>query len=55
MVSRDYKDLFALAAEVPLRRKLVICTEPRRRTADDGVEVMPVDEFLSDLWQGRIL
>ena len=52
---RDYKGLLALKEEVPLRRMLVVCTEPRRRTDDDGVEVLPVEEFLRDLWQGRIV
>ena len=46
---RDYRGLLALAEEVPLRRKLVVCHEPRRRREDNGVEIVPVREFLSAL------
>jgi hypothetical protein len=52
---RDDKGLVALAEEVPLRRKLVVCDEKRRRLADDGVEILPVSLFLRELWEGRIL
>jgi predicted AAA+ superfamily ATPase len=52
---RDCKGLLALAEEVPLRRKLVICHEPRRRREDNGVEILPVREFLDALWDGRII
>ena len=46
---RDYKGLLALAEEVPLRRKLVVCREPRRRREENGVEIVPVRQFLSGL------
>lgn len=26
-----------------------------RRRTEDGIEVVPVEEFLSDLWTGRLL
>ena len=55
VATRDYKGLLALADEVPLRRKLVVCDEKRRRLADDGVEILPVPLFLRELWEGRIL
>ena len=53
--TRDYKGLLALAEEVPLRRKLVVCHEPRRRREDNGVEIVPVREFLSALWGDSII
>ena len=52
---RDCKGLLALAEEVPLRRKLVVCHEPRRRRDDNGVEILPVREFLDALWDGGII
>ena len=52
---RDYKGLLALAEEVPLERKLVVCHEPRRRRDDRGVEIVPVQEFLQELWGGAIV
>ncbi len=52
---RDCKGLLALAEEIPLRRKLVVCHEPRRRREDNGVEIVPVREFLSALWADAII
>ena len=48
VAARDYRGLRALAEEIPLRRKLVVCNEPRRRRDDDGVEIVPVGSFLDD-------
>ena len=53
--ARDCKGLLALAEEVPLRRKLVVCHEPRRRRDDNGVEIVPVQEFLDALWSDGII
>ena len=53
--ARDCKGLLALAEEIPLRRKLVVCHEPRRRRDDNGVEIVPVPEFLSALWSDGII
>ena len=53
--ARDYRGLFALAEEVPLRRKLVVCHEPRPRRDDHGVEILPVQVFLDTLWGGAII
>lgn len=52
---RDYRGLLALAEEVPLRRKLVVCHEPRPRRDDHGVEILPVQVFLDTLWGGAII
>ena len=52
---RDYKGLLALAEEVPLERKLVVCHEPRPRRDDQGVEIVPVQRFLQELWDGTIV
>ena len=53
--ARDYKGLLALAEEAPLRRKLMVCHEPRRRREDNGVEIVPVRGFLSGLWDDAII
>ena len=52
--ARDYKGLHALAEEIPLRRKLVVCHEPRPRRDDHGVEILPVQQFMDALWNGVI-
>jgi len=52
---RDYRSLLALAEEAPLRKRVIVCNESRRRTTDEGVEVMPIAEFLTDLWASEIV
>ena len=54
ITARDYKGLRALAEEVAPDRRLVVSREPRRRRDDDGVEIVPVDAFLRDLWDGKL-
>jgi predicted AAA+ superfamily ATPase len=41
----DLKGLRALAEELPLKRKIVVCMEASRRQEDDGIEIIPVSEF----------
>lgn len=53
--SRDYKGLNVIAEEVGLKRKIVVCGEKMRRRADDGAEIMPPQEFLSELWSGNVI
>lgn len=52
---RDYKGLLALAEEVPLKRKIVVCLEREPRRTSNGIEVMPVTHFLRALWAGEII
>ncbi len=52
---RDYKGLLALAEEVPLQRKIVVCLEREPRRSPEGIEVMPMTHFLRELWGGRIV
>jgi len=52
---RDAKGIRALAQEVPLRRKIIVCNESDRRLLDAGIEVFPLQLFLSELWEGRIV
>lgn len=52
--SRDEKALLALAEDLKLRRKLIVCLEKKRRTSDGGTEIVPVEEFLEELWSGEL-
>lgn len=52
---RDYKGISALHEELDLTRRIVVCDEARPRRADDGVELLPIEAFLRDLWAGEIL
>jgi hypothetical protein len=36
--------------EVPLERRLAVCTEKSRRRLDSGVEGVPVAEFVEEQW-----
>lgn len=51
----DLKGLRALAEEVPLARRVVVSRERQRRRTDDGIEVMPAEAFLRELWEGALL
>lgn len=55
VTKRDYKGLLALAEEIPLERKIIVCAESEWRMSDEGVEVMPMEEFFDELWKGTII
>ncbi len=54
VASRDLKALRALAGERSLKRKLLVCNEKEYRRLDDSIEVMPIQRFCEELWQGSI-
>ena len=53
--SKDYKGLCALREEVKLKRLIVVCNEPVKRKAENGVEIFPVEVFLDELWKGELI
>ena len=34
--------------------RIIICLEPFRRMTDDGILILPYQEFINDLWQGKV-
>ena len=54
VTERDEKGLRALHEDVALKRKIIVCNERFERRSDSGVEIMPVETFLSYLWEGAI-
>ncbi|MGE0822649.1 MAG: ATP-binding protein [Candidatus Binatia bacterium] len=52
---QDLRGVRALAQELSLTRMIVVSNEHWRRTTDDHIEIVPVDEFLHDLWSGNVL
>lgn len=50
---QDLKGLRALRQEGKLRRFICVCLEPRARRVD-GIEVLPLQEFLRQLWTGQL-
>ena len=55
VTDRAMRGLRALAEEVPLERKVIVSHEPAAWRSEDGIEVLPVDEFLQTLWQDKLL
>jgi predicted AAA+ superfamily ATPase len=51
---KDAKGLLALSEEVPLQRKIIIANEETPRVLNSGVEVLPIEHFLRELWAGKI-
>jgi predicted AAA+ superfamily ATPase len=51
----DLKGLRALSEENRVGRRLVASREPRRRTTDDGIEIIPWLEFCEELWGGGMI
>ena len=54
VTSRDLTGLRRLAAETPLRTRIVVCREPVMRVVE-GIRILPVGDFLSALWAGDLL
>ena len=38
-----------------IARRIVVCREPRPRKTNDGIEIMPAEEFAKRLWEGVII
>lgn len=38
-----------------IARRIVVCREPRLRKTNDGIEIMPAEEFAERLWEGAII
>ncbi len=53
--SKMTKGLLALAEEVKLERKIIVCNARNRLMLDKGIEVIPVSEFLTLLWGDQII
>ncbi len=51
---KDCKGLLALQEDRPRLRKIVVCMEKHARRTEDGVEILPLAEFLRLLWDGAL-
>jgi predicted AAA+ superfamily ATPase len=51
---KDERSLSALAEDLRLKRRIIVCLEERRRRSESGVEIVPAEEFLQELWQGAL-
>jgi predicted AAA+ superfamily ATPase len=52
---KDFKGLFALEEEFPLKRKLIVCNADSPQKTKDGIEILPIEEFLKKLWSGKLI
>ncbi len=55
-ITRDHlKGLRTLVEEHPhVGRRAVVCLEPRARRTDDGIDILPAEDFARRLWQGDL-
>ena len=55
-VTRNHlKSLRTLADEHPdVRRRIVVCLEPRARRTEDGIDILPAMTFARRLWDGEV-
>jgi len=49
----DLKGLRALSEEISLQRKIVVALTPTLRKTEDNIEIIPVNDFLKQLWSGE--
>jgi len=49
VTSDHLKGLRHLRQDHPRARRVVVCLEPRRRTTEDGIEILPVAAFVGEL------
>jgi predicted AAA+ superfamily ATPase len=52
---KDLRGLAALSEELPLKRRIVVCSAQKPYREDDGTEMLPVEDFLRALWRGEII
>ena len=50
----DLLPLRALSTEVKFAQRVVVSLESIERITADGIRIMPVEIFLSDLWAGQL-
>ena len=56
IVGRHLKGLRSLAQEHPnVGRRVVVCLERRPRRTEEGIDVLPAEDFARWLWQGRLI
>lgn len=46
----DLRGLRAIADEAYFKARVLVCREPTPRVTDDGILILPVDEFIPRLW-----
>ena len=55
ITDRDLKGMRALSTEVNLKKKIIVANEPFIRITDDQIQILPVNSFLANLWDGQVI
>ena len=56
IVSRNLRGLRSIVQDHPaLKRRVVVCLEPRARRTSDGIDILPAEDFVRRLWTDRLL
>ena len=55
VTDKDEKGLRALSEEIKLQRKIIVCNESAPRKSNAGVDILPIEDFLKQLWNGEIV
>jgi predicted AAA+ superfamily ATPase len=48
----DLKGLRAIHSEAPFKARILVCQEPHERRSDDGILIVPFENFVRKLWDG---
>ena len=55
IANRHLKGLRSFAQDHPeVARRVLVCLEPRPRRTEDGIDVLPAEDFASQLWRGEL-
>lgn len=49
------RGLRAVKQDYPSVKPILVCTERSARKTDDGISILPVEQFLAELWAGKIV
>jgi len=52
---KHLRGLRAFREEYPVRRAILVSLDPRPRTTDDGIDILPWEVFLQQFWNGEII
>lgn len=51
----DCKGIKMFSEEIPVKQKIIVCTEPLERRIEEDIIILPVQVFLKKLWNDEII
>ena len=52
--NHDLRGLRAFKEEFHPKRAILVSMDPKPRRTDDGIEILPIGNFLAELWAGQL-